>query len=387
MKKKKKKLVFIVVEHASRELESKKKIYKLFKKKDYTVFYGPRVIILFLIRVTNSTDFIFIDKGAQSYMNDIFHFIKLRGGYVIIMEEEGWIPYSWEEFLNRRLSEDTVSNIDEYWCSNEDQYAAVKDKYNKLNSKITGHPRFSEKKDIATYPITRLSELKGKDVLFTSHFAMLVDIETYRTNIMSEMGSKFDEFWFQNVIKDMQFKKDEFYNCLSFFCGLGINCSLRLHPLETIKDIPIKFQHMISDESEYNNISLNGITAVLHAGSTISVDLSNKNIIVLCLDVGKFQKAALKYSDYHICKNKENYKIGACKDKRSSLPFDLNIDERDNLPVAKIHILKLKTFIYLINMIPIFLLNILIDLFRKDYKKEHKKIIKFHNETGGKYVS
>ena len=154
--------LYIPIEFKNRELGPKLWLIKNFiDLEKYNVIFGNTDVIISKILKGKFQPGVIILKSAQKYFFFKILLLKLLGNFIILLEEEAWVPYNLNDLIRRRFPLRTLVLINKIWLP----YQGIKEsfpqfKYYLLRNKIvvTGHPRINYFKQINQI----LSQLKDK---------------------------------------------------------------------------------------------------------------------------------------------------------------------------------------------------------------------------------
>lgn len=262
--------VIIIIELADREYLPKRRLEDKFKSVGYqTIILTREYAKLYLKKNKNiAKSIVIIEKSSQYYQESWFKSVKEAGASLIIFEEEGWVPFTWKDFMLRRLPKSITKYINEYWCSNEIQFNKVSDYYPELNVVMTGHPRWHLK--------LKKEMLPGKiqNILLVSTFGMLSsDINFFKT-IKVETGYFYDKEFYEDIFFQLNKKFDYWIKFLKMCIqqeNPNLNFTLRLHPAEKlVYDYQILNEIPISKESLNDDMKKTDL--IIHPGSTVAFD-------------------------------------------------------------------------------------------------------------------
>lgn len=261
--------VIIIIELTEREYNSKKKIEHALIKKGYQTIMLPREYAKIYLKKNKSLgkSIAIIDKSAQHYQNIWFEYIKECGSSLIVLEEEGWVPFSWKDFILRRLPKNNIKYIDEYWCSNINQYNVVTKQYPDLSIHFSGHPRWANS-------TKKCTSSKIQNILLVSTFGMLSkDIDFFKT-MKAETGDLYDHDFYEEVYNQLNLKFEywlQFIQILGENKDISLNIKLRLHPAE--KSVYGRsFLNKINISSDSLIDDINSADMIIHPGSTVAFD-------------------------------------------------------------------------------------------------------------------
>jgi len=348
--------IYIIIELTQREWQAKSKLKILFERKGYEVFLIPREYLrLELLCSRLGTGDVVIEKSAQRYQKKHFEKLSSLNVQLIIFEEEGWIPFNWNDYFDRRLSNDCAPLIDEYWCSNKKQFSEVQKRFGSDFSKLVGHTRFAN--GIQKGQLN----LHNKSVLFLSSFAMLSPDWDFFTVMKSEAGANYSERIYSKIYEDMKYKKKIFLKVANLFEASGFNVKIRLHPQEKNVFSQYELSKFIVCKANSNlKDSLSDVDMVIHSGSTVSFDL--QQFPVFCIGIVDNYSNSLiegiEASDYKIdgdalIKNKlirlDDFLLN--KKRSQAIPFtldiiDCKIKSQNNTTLISDFLLNILYFIY-----------------------------------------
>ena len=187
---------------------------------------------------------------------------------LVVLEEEGWIPFTWQDFTIRRLSPGVVRFIDEYWCSNRSQYEAVTCAYPRLVVRLTGHPRWNR-----TVGCTGHSR-RIKNVLLVSTFGLLSSDVNFLDVMKKETGKYYNQAAYQEIHSQLLLKFSRWKTFVTEVIarfGDRYNFRLRLHPVERgAYDSAFLKNLVLSNLSLPDDLSRADL--IIHPGSTVALD-------------------------------------------------------------------------------------------------------------------
>lgn len=136
------KWLYLPIETEVREFDSKLLIGIEAVNRGYSVVFGnPKMNRLLNILPKG----IYFSKDSDGLLYELFKRYRRGGGKVCVHDEEGFVQFSDNDYINTRLDFKTIEEIDLYLCwGNHQKYVIdnFKSKYNRnLRTVSTGHPR------------------------------------------------------------------------------------------------------------------------------------------------------------------------------------------------------------------------------------------------------
>ena len=279
--------VIIIIELAQREYQAKNILLEKIQGTGRNAIILPREYAVAYLKKNQAIahEILIIEKSAQYYQRKWFSMIKNMGASLIVLEEEGWIPFDWKDFMSRRLPQSSIPFIDEYWCSNRLLYQKVHCRYPDLKIAFTGHPRWN----ILNKQFQTRTNSFGCDkdvVLLVSTFGMLSSDVDFMKVIQSETGDNFDREMYEKI--KLQLKRKfaawcEFLETVAECRQPKFTARLRLHPAEVnVYDKALLDKYSISTYSLEHD--LNESCLVIHPGSTVTFDAEFFGVPSIMLD-------------------------------------------------------------------------------------------------------
>ncbi len=255
-------IVLIIVERAEREFIPKVMTHRQFSK----------VIVKLLNFI--GLKFILIDKSCQSYQLEYLSRLRNKGNYIIVAEEEAWVPFDVDDFLCRRLPNDAADVIDELWIPHN---APIKNYIPKAfkTFNIT-HPRtvIAEKSYKEALIIEGNKNIKFGVVLFVSSFGLLSSDVDF-LNAMAVDGTNIDIEKYKNIYKDLQIRFEHFTKIIKYFndCAHSFQVKVRPHPAEIgLWEQFVSDKRIMFDYGDYIE-SIAKSDLIVHSGSTVAFDI------------------------------------------------------------------------------------------------------------------
>ena len=279
--------VIIIIEIAQREYQAKKALQNTINTTGRHTMVPPREYAVAYLKKNREIgeEILIIEKSAQHYLRNWFSFIKNMGASLIVLEEEGWVPFNWEDYMARRLPKSNVKFIDEYWCSNRVLFENVKFQYPNLKTILTGHPRW----DVLNRNAFKCVTPKDNDrdtILLVSTFGMLSSDIDFMKVIQSETGENFDMEFYDKILAQLKIKFEEWCTFLGHFEKFQhptLKTRLRLHPAELgVYDESLLNKYQISTNSLGQDLRESFI--VIHPGSTVAFDAEACGVPNIMLD-------------------------------------------------------------------------------------------------------
>jgi surface carbohydrate biosynthesis protein len=144
------KYIYFTVEIKVRELDSKILLAIEAAKHGYVSIIGTKPLMHRLNYYKFPKGIYFYKDSIRSMVN-IFRGIKESGHNVVVHDEEGFVQFDWNRYLNTRIKSSALTYVDKYLCWGKMQYEAINngkaDFSPYMPVKVTGHPRIDLLKD------------------------------------------------------------------------------------------------------------------------------------------------------------------------------------------------------------------------------------------------
>lgn len=139
----KKKWIYIAIETAVRELDAKLLLALEFVFRDYNVVFGSSKNITRMSRYLPKGAYFLKDSASFNY--EKYKKLRKLGNRVIVHDEEGFVTGTDEEYMNDRLRNDTIHQVDIFFAWGKRQKKLIdtvfKERGVDLEVKSVGHPR------------------------------------------------------------------------------------------------------------------------------------------------------------------------------------------------------------------------------------------------------
>ena len=136
------KTVYLPIEIYNRDFHSKSVLAYYLIKKNFSVILGRKAEIHEMI--TQKTQGIYFGVVTVDNYSSFYKKLKLLGHKIIVLDEEGLVTFEKKMYLDLKVSETTIKNIDHLlvW-GNENKKILLSSKCSKFRNKIhvTGNPR------------------------------------------------------------------------------------------------------------------------------------------------------------------------------------------------------------------------------------------------------
>ena len=267
----------IVVERSERELDAKLLMANKLTARGFNVTIGTREKLLDSLRFSKliKKRFLWIDKSCPAYMSSTHLFLKKKGAYLVILEEEAWSPFTMDDLIERRFSPEGVKYIDEIWGSTKNQYTAMRgsNRFNDKNIHFTSHPRI----DVLKAHRTNKNVDKDHTVItFMSTYGLLNPNIDVISILERECGGKPASIDYAGYVQQL---RDNFILFCHVLKGMrsreGMRFVFRAHPAE----VKLYSEEFISEISKHFEISANDYIHdltqsdyLVHTGSTVALD-------------------------------------------------------------------------------------------------------------------
>lgn len=298
-------IVLIVVERSEREFLPKLMWkYELDARGFLCVLVNrPFAKLALLVLNIINVKLIIIDKSCQSYHLKYLSKLKSKGNYLIVAEEEAWVPFDIDDFFTRRLPMQAKSIVDELWIPLN---APIKDYIPKgFKCYLIDHPRtlITHKEYEQKNKINNSKTRSSGVILFVSSFGLLSsDFEFI--DVMENECHDIDIIKYKRIHNELLRRFDHFVEIINLLAERLPDAEIRVrqHPAEiglwSKKRISSK---VVFDEANYIE-SIAQSSIVIHSGSTVAFDVpeiyKTKLIYVAPIECefNKFSKCASGHS-------------------------------------------------------------------------------------------
>ena len=233
----KKSYIYIFVEVAKRELDSRLALATFLIKKGHNVLVGEKNSLLRAILFGKYPPGVILDKCAQIVNHKKFDYLLKKGFLYTVLDEEGLIT-EMDYFLEKRFNKKAEKYISANFVTGEFQMEHISSKYPNAKNILSGNPRYSMLNNEWDYwfknEINNIREIYGKFIFVVSSF--------------NPYPKAYD-----NALPGMK-KIDEYYKSVTskfLKSNLQINNKIifRPHP----SDMPFKLKGLIT-ETNFNII-------------------------------------------------------------------------------------------------------------------------------------
>lgn len=272
--------LYLPIEIANRELNSKLLIALEAKKRGYKILFGAGHDLLRLLLCSKPG--VVIVKDSAGYNYEKFKKLRLNGHKIVVHDEEGFVHINDDIFIDLRLDKNTLTEVDLYCCWGKYQKNIV-EKFAKnnginLNIKSTGHPRI----DLLRKELNEEKETNKHMILINTKLTTFNYIEG-KSKFLSDLkrlkavSKKFDtQFWLDHLKYD-EIYYNEFLKLIEKLSKNYPNSEiiLRPHPSENEnswkKDLSqFSNVHVTKEDSIHNWI--NKADVVIHSGCTTGIE-------------------------------------------------------------------------------------------------------------------
>lgn len=167
------KYIYMPIESKTRELDAKIFLALEAARRGYISIIGTKDLNVYLKYIPLPKG-IFLYKDSINIMEKPFKAIQKKGHKVVVHDEEGFVQFSWKDYLDSRIKFKTLKYVDVFLCWGKGQYAAIKsvsvDINPKLSLAVTGHPRI----DLLRQPVCNYNNFETnteKIILINMKFA------------------------------------------------------------------------------------------------------------------------------------------------------------------------------------------------------------------------
>ncbi len=287
--------LYIPIEFKNRELGPKLWLIKNYIDLErYNVIFGNTDVIISKILKGKIQPGVIILKSAQRYFFYKILFLKILGNFLILLEEEAWVPYNSRDLIRRRFPLRTLVLINKIWLP----YVNIKKSFSKfkyylLRNKIivTGHPRINYFKQINVGLINNTNtNTNTNKILIISSFGYntKLNVSIFLSSMKNELGyinfikhkKKYKHFK-EEVEKDYDFM----LKLISYLNTKNFTIHYRPHPSEII-DSKSNFLNLLKIRRDnFTEIEKENYKYIIHFGSTFALDLLILGFLnVICVD-------------------------------------------------------------------------------------------------------
>jgi surface carbohydrate biosynthesis protein len=134
--------LYIPVEVKNRELHGKVLLAVHAARRGFNVILGPKNELNNLILLMPPG--IYFGIGAFENFGDFYAKLKRLGFFVVVNEEEGLVTYSDKMYVDMRVSDETLSHVDEFYTWGNENQNILTQAFPSQSEKfyVTGNPRF-----------------------------------------------------------------------------------------------------------------------------------------------------------------------------------------------------------------------------------------------------
>ena len=350
------KTVYLPIEIYNRDFHSKSVLAYYLIKKNFSVILGRKAEIHEMI--TQKTQGIYFGVVTVDNYSSFYKKLKLLGHKIIVLDEEGLVTFEKKMYLDLKVSETTIKNIDHLlvW-GNENKKILLSSKCSKFRNKIhvTGNPRIDllKKKYSSIFLDNEREIIKnyGKFILintsfsFSDHYTKNLDY-LYELKKQKVIKNKKDEARFKDYSKIIQKTKKIFLDTIKELSEKypKLNVVIRPHPSENhdlYLDLEKKYKNIFVNHSYSIQPWILSSMCIIHSYCTTAAEalvvnkktfclISNKNLKVhknlpfIFNNVSYTKKEVLKKIDNFISKKKG---INIQNDYRFYIK---NISQREN---------------------------------------------------------
>lgn len=248
--------LFIPIEIFNRDFHSRMMIGIEALKKNFNVFIGRKSNINQL--ALKEKPGIYLGLVTVENHCELYKKLKLYGHRIVVLDEEGLVTFSKKMYLDLKVSNNTLKNIDSLFvCGKENKDLLIKKKNSEFNNKnifITGNPRF----DLFRNPYSKI-------------FDPEVDIITKKYNkfILINTSFSFADHYIDNLDYKSELQKQKVLNnkedIKKFITYLNIVKKTKILFIETIKKLSIIYPsfnivirpHPSENHKKYYNLCKN----------------------------------------------------------------------------------------------------------------------------------
>ena len=253
--------------------------FSLYASKFFNVYIGEQQEILKYIYRLNPG--IYFDKSISINKKKLFSRLKSIGWIVVSVDEEGLALYSNTfKYLNHRINEKNLKQIDSFFTWSKKEKNEIIKKYPKFSNKVlcTGNLRF----DYLKFLSNKLNYKKNNNVLISSSLVgnhrLGEDGLRDLFKRLNRLNSENEIFEFYSKRNKIKLASKKFHNFVKKIClnNSNYNFIIRPHPAENpesfiklssqIKNLNVQFP----DEPIHNNF--NNILCLIHSGCTTALE-------------------------------------------------------------------------------------------------------------------
>lgn len=248
--------LFIPIEIFNRDFHSRMMIGTEALKKNFNVFIGRKANINQM--ALKEKPGIYLGLVTVENHCELYKKLKLYGHRVVVLDEEGLVTFSKNMYLNLKVSNNTLKNIDRLFvCGKENKDLIIKKKKSEFDYKnifVTGNPRF----DLFRNPYSKI-------------FDPEIDIirKKYNKFILINTSFSFADHYIDNLDYKSELQKQKVLNnkedIKKFITYLNIVKKTKILFIETIKKLSIIYPnfnivirpHPSENHKKYHNLSKN----------------------------------------------------------------------------------------------------------------------------------
>jgi surface carbohydrate biosynthesis protein len=288
-------IVLIIVERAEREFLPKLMWKRELDSQGFYCLLAHRKFSRLVIRFLNffKLKIILIDKSCQYYHLEYLSKLKAAGNYIIVAEEESWVPFDVEDYFYRRLPSAVEKIVDELWIPNNSLIKSYIP--NAYKCYHIDHPRTVHTHEQYNHFTKKELDSEGRTtvnyILFISSFGLLSeDVDFMKVMANEGEPKKFNLLKYTQIYNELLVRFDHFVDVINALAShsQSIKIIIRPHPAEIGLWQKIKISPEISLDSKDYIESISNADLIVHSGSTVAFDVpeEHKNKVIYIAPIG-----------------------------------------------------------------------------------------------------